>query len=210
MSLRYALLGVLEARPMTGYDLAQFFDESTAWVWSAPHSNIYPELKRLEAAGLISGRDETRGERLRRTVYSITDAGRDELRRWTGSPVSNGPDRDPMLLRALFFDSIEPSEAVAVLESFIADQCALIERWEAHRLALLNKDTPLIKERLAHRDADSHDRIAALKANVFTGMILVAEARVAWARREIELVTERPAATKRHRRVASGGRRAPN
>ena len=191
---------------MTGYDLAQFFDESTAWVWSAPHSNIYPELKRLEAAGLISGRDETRGERLRRTVYSITDAGRDELRRWTGSPVSNGPDRDPMLLRALFFDSIEPSEAVAVLESFIADQCALIERWEVHRLALLNKDTPLIKERLAHRDVASHDRIAALKANVFTGMILVAEARVAWARREIELVTEGPA--RRQRRVASGGRRA--
>ena len=34
MSLRHALLGVLAARPMSGYDLSQFFDSSTGWVWT--------------------------------------------------------------------------------------------------------------------------------------------------------------------------------
>ena len=37
---------------MTGYELARFFDASTAWVWSAPHSNIYPALRKMEAEGL--------------------------------------------------------------------------------------------------------------------------------------------------------------
>jgi DNA-binding PadR family transcriptional regulator len=33
---------------MTGYDLLQFFDASVAFIWHAPHSNIYPELRRME------------------------------------------------------------------------------------------------------------------------------------------------------------------
>ena len=53
MSLQHAILGVLEARPMTGYELVQFFDSSMAWVWSAPQSQIYPRLRAMERDGLI-------------------------------------------------------------------------------------------------------------------------------------------------------------
>ncbi|MBA3728896.1 MAG: PadR family transcriptional regulator, partial [Actinobacteria bacterium] len=44
MSLRHALLGLLAERPMSGYDLTKVFDSSLAYVWSAKHSQIYPEL----------------------------------------------------------------------------------------------------------------------------------------------------------------------
>ncbi|WP_279581330.1 PadR family transcriptional regulator [Fodinicola feengrottensis] len=51
MSLRHALLALLEAEPMSGYSLAKFFDQSVAYVWHAPHSQIYPELRRMSRPG---------------------------------------------------------------------------------------------------------------------------------------------------------------
>jgi DNA-binding PadR family transcriptional regulator len=186
---------------MTGYDLASFFDQSTAWVWSAPHSNIYPELKKMQADGLIKGRQETRGKRLQRTVYTITKNGLAELRLWTASPVPTSPERDPLLLKSVFFDLIDPEDAIRLLETTIEDQKALIETWTAHQMALLAKDTPLLRERLAHRDPAEHDRVAALKAHVFQGLISVAQTRIGWAEDEIELLRSPEAA------VAVGRRR---
>ena len=63
MSLRHALMALLAATPMTGYTLAKQFDQSAAFVWHAPHSQIYPELRHLEEAGLIAGHEESRGVR---------------------------------------------------------------------------------------------------------------------------------------------------
>src|SRR3954464_13655613 len=87
MSLRYAVLGLLARRPSTGYELTRTFDRSLSTSWHAGHSQIYPELAKLEAAGLIT----LVGEGARRSkTYDITETGRAELRRWL---VEAEPDR---------------------------------------------------------------------------------------------------------------------
>jgi len=87
MSLRHAVLGLLERRPSTGYELTQTFDRSLRTSWQARHSQIYPELAKLESAGLV----EVVGHGARRSkTYGITAAGRAELRRWL---VEAEPDR---------------------------------------------------------------------------------------------------------------------
>ena len=53
MSLRHAVLGLLERRPSTGYELTRTFDRSLRASWQARHSQIYPELAKLESAGLV-------------------------------------------------------------------------------------------------------------------------------------------------------------
>ena len=148
---------------MTGYELAQFFDESTSWVWSAPHSNIYPQLRKMEEEGLLTSRTEIRGERLERTVYSISDKGITELRGWVSSDPGPVNQRDPLFLRATFFDMVDDDDAEALLEEFIARQSDLVKQWQEHREALVRKDTPLIKERLKRRPRTEHERIAALE-----------------------------------------------
>jgi DNA-binding PadR family transcriptional regulator len=188
MTLRYALLGVLEARPMTGYELAQFFDGSTSWVWSAPHSNIYPQLRKMEEEGLLSSHTEIRGERLERTVYTISKTGIEELRRWVASDPGPVNQRDPLFLRAIFFDMVATEDAEAMLEEFIERQGQLVKDWQEQRDALLRMDTPLIRERLKRRAVAEHDRIATLKANVFQGMIDQAKERIRWARRTIQVL----------------------
>lgn len=181
MSLRYAILGVLDARPMTGYELTRFFESSASWVWSAPQSQIYPLLRRLESEGIIAGEDQVRGERMRRTSYSLTPAGIDDLRSWVAAQRDAAPPRDPFLVQALFFDVIDPADAVDVLERYIDSSRRQAEIWSAHRVRLLARDTPLLAERLRRRDPADHERIAAIKAHVFDALIREAELKVRWA-----------------------------
>jgi DNA-binding PadR family transcriptional regulator len=190
MSLPHAVLGVLEARPMSGYELVQFFDSSMEWVWSAPQSQIYPRLHKMQAEGMIEGTKEVKGRRLERTVYSITPRGLEELRAWVVRDERQTRQRDPTFLRASFFDLVEPEQAVAVLEKEIAEQEALVAQWSEHRDRLLAMETPLIRERLRHRPPAQHELVAQLKAHVFDGKIAAAAARIEWARRGIALLHE--------------------
>ena len=87
MALRFAVLGLLARRPSTGYELTQTFDRSLRNSWHARHSQIYPELAKLENADLV----EVVGHGPRGSkTYAITGAGRAELRRWL---VEVEPDR---------------------------------------------------------------------------------------------------------------------
>ena len=95
MSLRYALLALLVAEPMTGYDLSKLFQSSVAHVWHAPDSQIYPELRRMESDGLITGSEITWGQRGKKTEYHVTDAGRDAFRTWMDSALPYPRERDP-------------------------------------------------------------------------------------------------------------------
>jgi DNA-binding PadR family transcriptional regulator len=60
VSLRYALLALLTSQPLTGYDVFKHFEQSVGYVWHAPDSQIYPELRRMEKDGLLSGVEEPR------------------------------------------------------------------------------------------------------------------------------------------------------
>lgn len=190
MSLKHALLGVLTARPMNGYALARFFANSQNWIWSAPQSQIYSSLKSLESDGLVEARREEGKNGLDSLVYDLTDDGRRSLLDWVGTPHRRSPTRDEFALQALYFDSIDPGAARAVVEHFIKTQVELLEEWRAQRDGLAAGQTPLLRERLARRPPASHRRIARLKAHVFDGMVRQAETRIEWARELLALLDE--------------------
>ena len=75
-TLKYAILGLLNRNEMTGYELSKEFETTLFEFWNAKHSQIYPELKSLNAEGLIQYRVEITGNVLEKKVYTITDEGR--------------------------------------------------------------------------------------------------------------------------------------
>ncbi len=92
MSLRtstfsYALLGLIEQQPLSGYDLRKLFSATPLATMSDSPGAIYPALKRLERKGLISGRIEGAGLRPRR-VFRLTPRGLAELKKWLLQPVT--------------------------------------------------------------------------------------------------------------------------
>lgn len=109
--LGFAILGLLAVRPRTGYDLARAMRKPIGYMWTAGHSQIYPELARLEAAGYVSAtvidgpgpRDTKR--------YTITNAGTEALTDWADSPLTEVARSELMLrVRALW---LLPQRAIA-------------------------------------------------------------------------------------------------
>src|SRR5882672_1471774 len=113
-SVTWAVLGLLGLRPMSGYDIKAAIDRTIRHFWAASYGQIYPELKRLEAAGWIEGSDGSRGARTRR-LYAITSTGRRELRSWLAGTETRIELRDESLLRLFFADMLPRGDALGLL-----------------------------------------------------------------------------------------------
>jgi len=111
----HVILGMLAWRPMSGYDIKAVVDHSTRFFWAASYGQIYPELSRLADAGLVKGKAESASAR-KRTVYTLTAAGRRALTEWLGVEPRTFEYRDEGLLK-LFFASAAPETAVATLDA---------------------------------------------------------------------------------------------
>jgi DNA-binding PadR family transcriptional regulator len=104
------LLGFIAARPRSGYEIKQLVDLSTQFFWAASYGRIYPELKRLEEEGLITGADASQGARSR-TVYKLTAKGRKVAEEWISSPPEVYEMRDEGLLKLFFAETLDPARA---------------------------------------------------------------------------------------------------
>jgi PadR family transcriptional regulator AphA len=98
------ILGMLRLGPRTGYDIKRISDISTRFFWGASYGQIYPELRRLEAAGLVRSKEDPRGA-LRRRVYTLTSEGRRAVEAWLTEADEVFELRDEGLLK-LFFGEI--------------------------------------------------------------------------------------------------------
>ncbi|GAA2248704.1 PadR family transcriptional regulator [Streptomyces atrovirens] len=99
MSLPHAILTALLEKPSSGLELTRRFDRSIGYFWSATHQQIYRELGRLEAEGLIRALPPEQPARGQKKAYEVLPAGRAELARWTSASQDPKPHRDAMLLR---------------------------------------------------------------------------------------------------------------
>lgn len=110
MSLRYALLGALSLRPMSGYDLKKFFHRNVGLFWNASIGQIYSHLHRLEDEGLLSQEGIIQDGRPNKKVYSLTEQGQQELTVWLSDPMQIPDYKDGFQLRFFFADHIEPDK----------------------------------------------------------------------------------------------------
>jgi PadR family transcriptional regulator, regulatory protein AphA len=113
-AVTWAVLGLLGLRPMSGYDIKRAVDRTIRHFWAASYGQIYPELKRLEEAGWIVGKDADRGSRSRR-VYRITARGRRALKDWLHGRETRIELRDESLLRLFFADQLPADEGLGLL-----------------------------------------------------------------------------------------------
>src|SRR5215831_10828404 len=94
----FAVLSVLAIGEQSTYELTRQMQRSLRYLWPRAESNVYAEPKRLVSAGLAAVREEWTGGR-RRTIYSITAAGREALAGWLASPASRQRYESEALLK---------------------------------------------------------------------------------------------------------------
>jgi DNA-binding PadR family transcriptional regulator len=124
---QFAILGLLQLGPMSGYDLKRAVDESIGHFWREGWGRIYPTLHGLEAAGLVAKRTEkkTGGKRGRpeRNVYTLRPAGRKRLREWLSRDWTPEVYRNELLLKIFFGRNAAPGVTRRHVERF-REQCA--------------------------------------------------------------------------------------
>ena len=98
-TLGYAILGLLSKEDLSGYDLTRRMAGRVGYFWSARHSQIYPELAKLEDGGYVTHSVVEQRERPDKKVYEITAEGLDALREWVTRPPVPRPTRDELTLK---------------------------------------------------------------------------------------------------------------
>jgi DNA-binding PadR family transcriptional regulator len=137
----YVILGLVSKEPRSGYEIKAVVDGSTRFFWAASYGQIYPELKRLAEAGLLSGTETPTGGR-RRTVYAITADGEEELVAWLRLPPETFEMREEGLLKLFFANLLPPEEAVEILRAMRAHRLAVNAQLRAIEAAAEEKDDP--------------------------------------------------------------------
>lgn len=113
-SLGFALLGLLARGRLSGYDLKRRMEKRVGNFWSARHSQIYPELVRLEGEGLVSHELVEQSGRPDKKVYRVTEVGLEALRAWVAEPVEPRVARDELILKAYSMWLADPEEALVL------------------------------------------------------------------------------------------------
>jgi DNA-binding PadR family transcriptional regulator len=167
MSLKFAILGLLNVMPMTGYDLKhQAFDATVRHFWPADQSQIYRTLSKLAEEGLVTVTVEAQDERPDRKVYAITEAGNNILTAWLKSETAVPTLRDPLLVQLFFSQEMPNADLLRVVAGQLAQH--------QHRLAIF--------EQIPIPPADTHsdDRWLALQHLTLDFGLALEQAYVRW------------------------------
>jgi DNA-binding PadR family transcriptional regulator len=169
-ALGYALLCLLVRGPSTGYDLARRLRRPIGYYWTAGHTQIYPELARLAAAGLVTySAGAGPGPREKKT-YRITAAGRDTLAAWLVTPPGPRAPKDELLLKTYAVAAAAPHR--------MADLYRAAADGHAQRLAEYRSQlTDLTDDGASHPQHPSFGNYATLRYG-----IAVEEMRQEWCR----------------------------
>ena len=176
MSVKHALLSLLEQEPMYGYQLRQEFEARTGGTWPLNVGQVYTTLTRLERDGLVApaahdeaaapdGGDATRTTTQVQVRYRLTDAGRDEVATWFTTPVTRSqPARDELAIKL----------ALAVTVPGV-DVGTLIQRQRSASMQALQDYT-----RLKRQAGGEQARADLAWGLVLDSLVFAAEAEIRW------------------------------
>lgn len=121
MSLEYAILGFLQYKPITGYDMKKKIDSSIGYFWSADQSQIYRTLNKLTEKGLIDVEIVIQYSKPNSKIYHITEKGRAEFLNWLCSPAPLAMPRIPWLMQIFFAAQLSDQDVINIFQHIAAN-----------------------------------------------------------------------------------------
>lgn len=117
--LDYAILGLIQEKPLSGYGIRKLFEESALGNYSSSPGTIYPALKRLQKFELVKKITQSTTTTAR---FQITTRGGVILKKWLIKPIEkNDVEKkiDELLLRFAFMETLaDKKQKIDFLTSF--------------------------------------------------------------------------------------------
>jgi DNA-binding PadR family transcriptional regulator len=116
-TISYLILGMVRFGINSGYAIKRGADAGINYIWPVSLAQVYPELAKLEGAGLLIKHSDPRGARAR-DAYELTKGGEEALLAWLRAPVVAPPRmRHEGLLRVFFSDALPLADQLEALRS---------------------------------------------------------------------------------------------
>lgn len=153
---RYAVLGLLAQKPRTGYDISSVMRKITNHFWQESDAAIYPILKQLLSEGKTTCEELNVDTGRPKKVYSITEAGLAECRKWLKQPATIIRYRDEMMLK-IFCGAIVPREImkhhIEARRTALRETAQMLASHEPYMHDNINKTPSALHEFLTFRAA---------------------------------------------------------
>ena len=121
--LKYGLLGLLNYKDLTGYEMTRTFKDSINFFWNVTMSQIYRELSKMRQNGWVDYTTVLQEDKPNKKLYAITESGRAELLRWLFE--YNGESyfvtRNSFLVNLFFSGIKDVQENIRMLRRFRED-----------------------------------------------------------------------------------------
>ena len=118
MSIRQAILGFLSWKPFTGYELKKIFADALSFHWSGNNNQIYGSLLDLHKSLCVSIEVLQQEKLPAKKVYTITEAGRGELREWLLTEPELPILRSPAHIQLAWAESLTGTELDGLLAAY--------------------------------------------------------------------------------------------
>ena len=180
MSLRHGLLGLINYKPMTGYELNKEFSESLGHFWPVRSQQIYKELDNMEKSGWLISERIIQSEKPNKRVYSITTKGKAEFINWLSSPeldIKNSMQgKNVFLMRLGFAGETSDEQALNLLRIFREESLASVQKMDDANAVLARDD-----------EIYSHNVMKYWRLVVLHGEVM-RKARLEWVEQAISIL----------------------
>lgn len=139
MALRHAVMAALLEGEASGYDLAKAFDATVANFWMSTPQQLYRELERMEAEGLVTARVVQQERRPNKRLFSLTEAGRAAVHAYTAEPPGKpAVIRDELMVKVQCLDAGDMAAVRTAITERMEWATAKLARYERLRQRLLD------------------------------------------------------------------------
>lgn len=136
MDLRSAILGLLDWKPFSGYDLKRIIAGSGLYYWSGNNNQIYKVLLELLSDGLVTVEVQQQQNLPNKKVYSINKAGRTVLRETLLQRPEVGEWPKSFLIQMAWAECLSNDEVLHLLDQYeeeLIDRLNLLQGEAARR-----------------------------------------------------------------------------
>ncbi len=168
---KYAILGMLSERPMSGYTIMQKIKSHINFFWSESSGQIYPILKKIEQEELATKEVQLQEGKPNKNVYTITDKGIQELQTWLEAPDELQSNRNELLLKLFFAQKMPIEKTLGKLLEHQTKMKNRLKQFEEVNHFLIN-------------DQKDHPNLVYWHSTLRMGMLRV-EAEITWTEETI-------------------------
>jgi len=152
MSLKYAILGLLDQQPHYGYEIKQKFEHLMGDLWPVSYGQLYPTLRKLAENNQVTMKTVQGKKAVEKNVYSITKEGSEYFKQWllTKKKKDQLSIKDEFTLSLFFLDQLENDKIKDIFHAKITEIQGRLKNY-TDEYSTYGTSTPFYKKALTRK-----------------------------------------------------------